>query len=149
MGRIGGWKAAGLALACMAVALGTIGCSPYRSGSERCLPELPVAEPSSVAPGGEVTLSSGGAVACDSYEKPVDYAMVLGTEGRMPPVPIGTVIVAANGSFATKLTVPPETPPGPTHITFLGSTYDHCDDSGACASYAASFEVTAAADPLP
>jgi hypothetical protein len=65
--------------------------------------------------------------------------MTLATVGRQPPVGLGSVTVAEDGSFSVAVTVPPGTSPGETYILFGGSAFDRaCDDtkSASCAGYA-------------
>ena len=75
----------------------------------------------------------------------MDYVVVLGTEGRQAPMPLGTVTAATDGSFSAVLTIPAETTPGEGQLEVRGSRWDDCDDTASCVGYGTTVVIT---DPV-
>jgi len=136
---------AGRGLAVLAITLAVAGCgrTPLTRGGG-CMPAQPSANPSVVELGGQLTVSSQGFDGCDAYADPAEYPLVMGTAGRQPPQPLGSVVVQTDGSFSTTITVPAMTTPGEAYLNLFGYRQDECDDSGSCAGYGSTIQIVSA-----
>lgn len=78
------------------------------------------------------------------------YTVVLVPRGSQPPTALAEVVSAADGSFATTVTLPASTPPGPARLSVTGSAAaSTCLDDG-CPGAGSSAEIDVLpAEPTP
>lgn len=118
----------GTCVVVLMAASGIVACS-----QERCLPEALEVSPETVAPGEAVTVSSPAAGCVLAPPRDGGYRLTL--VGFADSWELGAVDPAADGAFATTVTIPPAAPAGRASIVVTGSAYDDCPDGGSCVGY--------------
>jgi hypothetical protein len=127
------------AIAAVVLAGGVSGCGA--APAERCLPAPLTASPTTVAPGGTVTVSSP-AVDCDlGYGSGRTHSIAVTsdaplTDGGVAFTRGDEFVVGADGAFRREIVVPADIAPGPASVSVQGSAIDDCDDGEySCAAY--------------
>ncbi|WP_432524293.1 hypothetical protein [Kineococcus sp. SYSU DK006] len=140
-----------LALLILPVLL-SAGCAAPRTSS-RCLPAPLQLSPDSIAPGGQVTLSSPPAPCGTTNPGGATYTFMLRYDHMPDPtadpgsdsalVQLGQLQVPADGAFQTQLNIPADAPAGQATLAVTGSRHDEpCEDGGSCAAYSTLLTIT-------
>jgi hypothetical protein len=129
-------------LAAIMLAWAATACGDGRPNAAPCLPGPLKLDRLTAAPGDPLLLAADPAP-CSGGNLAATYRVVLFTQGRQSPVPLGQARAGADGGFTLRLTVP-EVTPGEATITVLGSALDRAcqDTNGKCASYAVPMTIT-------
>lgn len=132
VGRASGRDRARAALVALVLVAGTVGAAGC-SSPPTCDPAPLTVQPTSVAPDGTATVSSGPAP-CDLGD---DARYELHLVSAWDDVVVGTTRVGRDGAFSVQVHVPADAAPGRWAVQVLGSAYDACDagPGGDCASY--------------
>lgn len=110
----------------------------------KCLPSRLRAEPTTVAAGGTVTVTSAPFECGARYEPGKLYALELLSLGRANPLELGSFPVDDDGSFRAVVCVPADASPGESYVVAHGTAFDQpCARNASCAGYDVRLVVTA------
>lgn len=113
---------------------------PGSAESAACDPAL-VVDGARVRGGDTVPVVAGGAVEitgapllCALVAREARYTLVLVPRGSQAPTALAEVVPAPDGSFATTVTLPAATPPGPARLSVVGSASGRqpCGENAGC-----------------